>query len=147
MEGGGNGDLFNGYRLSVLQNEKLSPRENADWGGENSKAFSEENKGNQGRQLRYERGSYGLLALETIMAQPGSPFLEHRKKGTELKTFFLEHHSLQAWVILYFHTVNFKPLGHTHNFCTSLAFPNRQYSWGLDPHLIETKQGSSFYSF
>lgn len=28
MEGGGNGDLFNGYRLSVLQNEKLSPREN-----------------------------------------------------------------------------------------------------------------------
>ena len=51
MEGRGNGDLFNGYRLSVLQNEKLSPRENADCGGENSKAFSEENKGNQGGQL------------------------------------------------------------------------------------------------
>lgn len=51
VEGGGNGDLFNWYRLSVLQNEKLSPRENADCGGENSKAFSKENKGNQGRQL------------------------------------------------------------------------------------------------
>ena len=51
MEGRGNGDLFNGYRLSVLQNEKLSPRENADYGGKNSKAFSEENKGNQGGQL------------------------------------------------------------------------------------------------
>lgn len=35
----------------------LSLRENADCSGENSKAFAEENKGNQDRQLWYERDS------------------------------------------------------------------------------------------